>query len=353
MTSYAWQDLIAELRAAGAKPEHERRIVRALFGRAPMRAPNGANFPKAVLAVIPELEARWAEVSRVVRVSGDKLLSKLADGELVESVMLPREGICISTQVGCAVGCRFCMTGRSGLVRQLTSAEMLAQVKAGMAIEPKLSKVKFMGMGEPAHNRRNVLETLDVLGGPLEFAHKNLTVSSVGDVKLFEALATGPVRPGLAVSLHTTDADLRRHLLPKAPDLAPETLVRMAVDYAGLVKYPVQFEWTLLEGINDTEAQVERLAGWLAGRRAMVNFIALNPIPDSPFRRVPEERAEALITVLRRAGVVATLRQSAAQDVDGGCGQLRAKCLHEEGAAEAEDAEEEGKVVPIRPVKAE
>lgn len=350
--SYAWQDLIAELRAAGAKPEHERRIVRALFGRAPMKAPNGANFPKAVLEAIPQIESRWAAVSRVVRVSGDKLLSQLSDGELVESVMLPREGLCISTQVGCAVGCRFCMTGRSGLVRQLTSAEMLAQVKAGIAIEPKLSKVKFMGMGEPAHNRRNLLETLDVLGGVLEFAHKNLTVSTVGDVKLLEALAAGPVRPGLAVSLHATDAELRRHLLPKAPDLAPETLVKMAIDYADLVKYPVQFEWTLLEGVNDAVDQIERLAGWLAGRRAMVNFIALNPIPDSPYRRVPQARAEDLITVLRRAGVVATLRQSAAQEVDGGCGQLRAKCLHEQGvAAKNEDQEEQGRIVPITPRK--
>lgn len=209
-----------------------------------------------------------------------------------------------------------------------------------------------MGMGEPAHNRRNLLETLDVLGGVLEFAHKNLTVSTVGDVKLLEALAAGPVRPGLAVSLHATDAELRRHLLPKAPDLAPETLVKMALDYADLVKYPVQFEWTLLEGVNDAVDQIERLAGWLAGRRAMVNFIALNPIPDSPYRRVPQARAEDLITVLRRAGVVATLRQSAAQDVDGGCGQLRAKCLHEQGvAAKNEDQEEQGRIVPITPRK--
>ena len=173
-----------------------------------------------------------------------------------------------------------------------------------------------------------------------------------GQERPWESVWQRPVRPGLAVSLHATDAELRRHLLPKAPDLAPETLVKMAIDYADLVKYPVQFEWTLLEGVNDAVDQIERLAGWLAGRRAMVNFIALNPIPDSPYRRVPQARAEDLITVLRRAGVVATLRQSAAQEVDGGCGQLRAKCLHEQGvAAKNEDQEEQGRIVPITPRK--
>lgn len=327
--SFAWPELLEALRAAGAKPEHERRIVRALFGLVPMAPTKGANFPKPVLEALPAIEARWAEAGRVVRISGGKMLLSMSDGELVEAVMLPREGLCISTQVGCAVGCRFCMTGRSGLVRQLTSAEMLAQVRAGLTLEPNLSKVKFMGMGEPAHNRRNVLETLEVLGGPLEFAHKNITVSTVGDPKLIEALRNHSVKPGLAVSLHATDPALRRELLPKAPLIDPDELVRLACGYADAVKYPVQFEWTLLAGINDKDDQAAHLAALLKGRRAMVNFIALNPIPGSPFERVPVSRAEELITILRKSGVVATLRQSAAQDVDGGCGQLRAKCLRQ------------------------
>jgi 23S rRNA (adenine2503-C2)-methyltransferase len=144
----------------------------------------------------------------------------LADGMTAESVLLARDGLCVSSQVGCAVGCVFCMTGREGLVRQLGSAEIVAQVALARALRP-VKKVVFMGMGEPAHNLENVMEAIDLLGTVGGIGHKNLVFSTVGDPRVFERLASGRVKPALALSLHTTKAALRAELLPRAPALTP------------------------------------------------------------------------------------------------------------------------------------
>ena len=170
-----------------------------------------------------------------------RLLVELADGQMVESVLLPRGGLCVSTQVGCAVGCVFCMSGRDGLLRQLGSAEIVAQVVLARR-RRAVNKVVFMGMGEPAHNLDNVLEAIQLLGTQGNIGHKNLVLSTVGDLRVFERLMAGltspplpnplpqggdgvdfhkqTVRPALAISLHTTDAALRTKLLPHAPQIA-------------------------------------------------------------------------------------------------------------------------------------
>lgn len=327
------------LKRAGAKPEHVRRILLAWMGRAAWAADSKCRYPAAVERVLPEVRAVLESIGRVECSDEEsaKLLLAMRAGDFVEAVLLPREGLCVSTQVGCAVGCRFCMTGRSGLVRQLGSLEILAQVREGLRRMPMLSKIKFMGMGEPSHNLRAVLEALEFLGSAegLAFAHKALTVSTVGDERLFEALARSPVKPALALSLHTTNDTLRRELLPRAARIPIEDLLERALRYGDLAKFPVQIEWTLLSGVNDGLDEAERLAGLLKGRRAMVNYIDLNAVPGSDFRPVPEVRAEELITVLRRSGTVATLRKSAARTVEGGCGQLRAVRLAESARGSA------------------
>lgn len=251
----------------------------------------------------------------------------LADGQTVEAVLLPRDGVCVSTQVGCAVGCVFCMTGRAGLLRQLTSAEIVAQVVLGRRRRP-VKKVVFMGMGEPAHNLDNVLEAIDLLGIEGGIGHKNLVFSTVGDRRVFERLPQGTVKPALALSLHTTDHELRRRLLPKAPDLAPAELVELGEAYARRTGYPIQYQWTLLEGVNDTEAELEGIARLLAGKYAVMNLIPYNSIEGGDgFRRPSWERAAEMARRLHGRGILAKLRHSAGQDVEGGCGQLRARAL--------------------------
>jgi 23S rRNA (adenine2503-C2)-methyltransferase len=142
---------------------------------------------------------------------------------------------------------------------------------------------------------------------------------------VFERLPEGAVRPALALSLHTTDSELRARLLPRAPRIAPEELVELAECYARATTYPVQYQWTLLAGVNDGDAELEEIARLLAGKYAVMNFIPYNTVPGLTFRRPEAARALEMLRFLRRRGVLAKLRRSAGQDVEAGCGQLRAR----------------------------
>lgn len=218
------------------------------------------------------------------------------------------------------------MTGTTGLVRQLGSAEIVAQVVLARQRQP-VKRVVFMGMGEPAHNLDNVLEAIDLLGTAGDIGHKNLVFSTVGDPRVFEALPQGRVKPALALSLHTTRADLRTQLLPRAPRLTPEELVAAGEIYARATGYPIQYQWTLLAGINDTDEEVEGIVRLLSGKYAILNLIPYNPTAGMPYQRPDAHHAEELVRRLHRRGILTKLRQSAGQDVDGGCGQLRARAV--------------------------
>ncbi len=291
----------------------------------------GPALPAGVMAALPALEAELAGLARVhAEHPGEdgsaRLLVRLGDRQTVESVLLPRDGLCVSSQVGCAVGCVFCMTGRDGLLRQVASAEIVAQVVLARARRP-VKKVVFMGMGEPAHNLDNVLEAIQLLGNEGGIGHKNLVFSTVGDPRVFERLPQGPVKPALALSLHTSRAELRAELLPKAPRIDPQDLVELGETYARSTGYPIQYQWTLLDGINDTPEELDGIVRLLSGKYAIMNMIPYNTIPDLPYRRPAWEKAADIARQLHRRGILTKLRNSAGQDVDGGCGQLRARSI--------------------------
>jgi 23S rRNA (adenine2503-C2)-methyltransferase len=326
------QDLKRRLREAGAGPSHEQRILRlwshALPRDSGRRLP-GTFFPSALLDALPAIEAELAGLARVHAVhpgadGSERLLVALADGQTVESVLLPRDGLCVSSQVGCAVGCRFCMTGRDGLLRQVGSAEIVAQVALARMRRP-VRKVVFMGMGEPAHNLDNVLEAIDLLGTVGNIGHKNLVFSTVGDPRVFERLPQERVKPALALSLHTTRAELRKTLLPRAPAMTPEELVDAGERYARATGYPVQYQWTLLEGVNDGPEDVEGIVKLLSGKYGVLNMIPFNAVEGVGFSRPSWERCREMARALHERGILTKLRNSAGQDVDGGCGQLRAR----------------------------
>ena len=379
-------DLRERLRGLGAKPCHEDRLLRgwsqvSSYDR--KGSPAATFFPAAMRRELPAIEA---ELDGLARLHGEypadnevaRLLVELSDGQMVESVLLPRGGLCVSTQVGCAVGCVFCMSGRAGLLRQLGSAEIVAQVVLARR-RREVSKVVFMGMGEPAHNLDNVLEAIDVLGTQGNIGHKNLVLSTVGDLRVFERLmgedcSTGlnpsqpplirggadsalplkwgkqaireadartrgracegawrgvgaAVRPALALSLHTTDDALRAKLLPHAPNIPVEELVERAEAYARATGYPVQYQWTLIEGMNDNDAELERIVQLLTGKYAIMNFIPFNDVDGLPYRRPSPERAAYIVGTLKQRGLVTQLRDSAGQEIEGACGQLRARAV--------------------------
>ena len=216
------------------------------------------------------------------------------------------------------------MTGRDGLLRQLGSAEIVAQVALARSLRP-VRKVVFMGMGEPAHNLDNVMDAIELLGTVGGVAHKNLVFSTVGDARVFERLPLGTVKPALALSLHSTKAGLRAQLLPRAPRIEPAVLVALGEHYARATGYPIQYQWTLLDGINDGDDEVDAIAALLAGKHAMMNMIPYNTVVGLAYRRPSWERAAEIVRSLNRRGILTRLRRSAGQDVDAGCGQLRAR----------------------------
>ena len=319
-----------ELRAAGAPPRHEVLALRAWSRGLALDAfahREDSQFSARLRAALPALEARFGELAtiRSEHAGADgsvRLLLVLGDGQTIESVLLPGDGVCVSTQVGCAVGCLFCMTGRDGLLRQLRSAEIVAQVALARARRP-IRRVVFMGMGEPAHNLDNVLEAITLLGTEGDLNTKNLVFSTVGDRRVFERLPLGPVKPALALSLHTTNPALRAQLLPRAARIEPAELVELAESYARATKYPTQYQWTLLEGVNDGDDELENIARLLAGKYAVMNFIPYNTVAGSAFRRPSWQRAADMTRYLHQRGILAKLRRSAGQDVEAGCGQLR------------------------------
>ncbi|WP_428420769.1 RNA methyltransferase [Methylibium sp.] len=324
------------LRALGARPGHEQSVLRHWACALPQQRRSAREdvLPLALREALPALEAELQGLARLrsehpAEDGSARLLVALADGQTVESVRLPRDGLCVSTQVGCAVGCVFCMTGQGGLLRQLGSAEIVAQVALARSISNNggrsVKKVVFMGMGEPAHNLDNVLEAIELLGTAGGIGHKNLVFSTVGDERVFERLPQGPVKPALALSLHTTKPELRAQLLPRAPRIAPEELVAHGERYARATGYPVQYQWTLIDGVNDGDDELDGIVRLLAGRYAVMNLIPYNTVDGLSFQRPAWERAVAMAGALHRRGVLTKLRRSAGQDVEGGCGQLRAR----------------------------
>ena len=328
------QDLHHSLAAIGARPCHIGRITRAWLKGLPLDA--GTRHQKSEdyfpLSVRNGLAPIAAQVDGLARIHSQhtatdgslRLLVALKDGQMVESVLLPRDGLCVSSQVGCAVGCTFCMTGKSGLLRQLGSAEIVAQVALARRIRP-VKKVVFMGMGEPAHNLDNVLDAIDLLGTDGNIGHKNLVFSTVGDPRVFERLPQQRIKPALALSLHTTRAELRAQLLPRAPHIDPAELVDLGEAYARSVGYPIQYQWTLLAGINDTAEEMDAAVRLLKGKYGVLNIIPYNSVEGDSFQRPASERIDAIKRYLHSNGVLTKVRDSAGQDVDGGCGQLRAR----------------------------
>ena len=318
----------------GAKRCHEDRLLR-LWSSA-LAVDTAATRPEHHLParlkreapkLFEKLSALTRTVSRHDGADGSiRLLVGLHDGQNIETVLLPRAGLCVSVQVGCAVGCLFCMTGRSGLLRQLGSLEMAAQVVLARRIRP-IRKVVFMGMGEPAHNLDNVLESIDLLGTLGGIAHKSLVLSTVGDLRVFERLPRQRVKPALAVSLHSSDRHLRARLLPRAAPIEPELLTQAAQTYALASGYPTQYQWTLLEGVNDSDAEIDGISRLLTGKYAVMNLIPFNSVEGSGFRRPSAQRCEAMARSLNSRGVLTKVRLSSGQDIDAGCGQLRARSI--------------------------
>ena len=264
-----------------------------------------------------------------------KYLLRLHDGAEVESVQMGFSGrytACLSSQVGCAMGCVFCATGQMGFSRNLTSGEMVAQAhhvarELRRTHGESLRNIVMMGMGEPLHNFQPTMEALDIItdNRGLNIGPARVAISTVGYIPGIQKLARHPKRYSLAVSLHGASDEERGELIPINQRWPLAELLEACREYSAIKRARVFFAWTLIGGVNDSDDHAQRLAAILQGMDAHVNLIPLNPTEGFDGQAPDEVRVRAFQQIIQDAGLPSTVRQRRGIDVAAGCGQLKAK----------------------------
>jgi len=267
-----------------------------------------------------------------------KLLLQLKDGETIEAVGIPtaeRLTVCVSSQVGCPMACRFCATGQGGLQRSLASYEMIDQVLTmGEATGRRPTHVVFMGMGEPLLNLSAVLESIKCFCRDLGIGQRRITISTVGIPQQINRLAQqaqqvlGRSQFTLAVSLHAPNQPLREHLIPTAKAYPLENLLEDCRSYVAQTGRRVSFEYLLLAGVNDQPHHAVELAKWLRGFQSHVNLMTYNPIAEEDFQRPSPQQVQGFRQILMGRGLAVSVRASRGLDRDAACGQLRRRLVH-------------------------
>ncbi len=262
-----------------------------------------------------------------------KYLFALADGNVVESVWMRYQhgnSVCISSQVGCRMGCRFCASTLDGLVRNLTPAEMLDQIYAiTLETGERVSNVVVMGSGEPLDNYENLLRFLTLLtdGNGLHISQRSVTVSTCGLVPKMRELAQEKLQITLALSLHAATDEKRRGLMPIAERYSLEELMAACAYYFEQTGRRITFEYSLVRNVNDTRQDAETLASLIRGLNCHVNLIPVNPVRERAYVQSEKHAVEAFAALLQKKGVNATVRRELGRDIDGACGQLRRRFL--------------------------
>jgi len=293
-----------------------------------------SDLPKGLRIELAEhfalFESR-VEKHLVARDDTHKLLLRLHDDTLIECVLIQEEGrhtACISTQVGCGMGCVFCASGLNGVVRNLTVGEMLEQLVRLRNLTPsdrRLTHIVVMGMGEPLANLDRLLKTLAISGEAdgLGIGARHITISTVGLPAMIRRLADTGKQYHLAVSLHASNDELRNSIVPTNTSTGIAAILAAADYFFETTGRQVTFEYVVLGGMNDQPIHATQLVGWLRGRKSHVNLIPWNDVEGLPYRKPSEEDLDGFIRYLRRHGVSVTVRQRKGAEIDAACGQLR------------------------------
>ena len=341
LLSLSETELSQWLATHGVRSFRARQIRRWLFEKGAGSVADMTDLPRTLRArleaetVLGTLEVAAEQASRD---GTNKRLYRLPDGPLIESVLMKygdgRRTACISSQAGCAMGCVFCATGQMGFARHLTSTEIFEQVwrydRALKAAGERLSNVVLMGMGEPFHNYDAVVAAMRRMNTELGIGARHITVSTVGLVPRIRQLADEGLQVTLAVSLHAATDTARSAMMPVNRRWPIEELVAACREYVDKTHRRVTFEWALIDGETDSQAEAQRLGRLLAGLLCHVNVIPLNPTGGYGGRPSPPERVDRFVKTLARHGVPASVRVRRGIDIDAGCGQLRSRVLEGE-----------------------
>ncbi len=254
----------------------------------------------------------------------------LADGEAIETVLLPERDhvtLCISTQVGCALGCAFCLTGKRGWIRNLDPAEILDQVlrvRRDLPSPERLTNIVLMGMGEPLRNFPNVMQALEIIRSPagLQFSHRHVTLSTAGILPELVLLGSRRNFVKLAISLNASTAEQRSRLMPINRTIPLEDLLSACRQIPLAKREKITFEYVLLRGVNDSPEDARRLCRLLHGIAAKINLIPFNEYPGCRFQRPEEDRVQNFRGILISHHLTATVRQSKGREISAACGQL-------------------------------
>lgn len=327
-------ELATWCQAQGEQPYRADQIRKWIFGKRvesfDVMTDLSASLRKKLAESFALFSARVA-AHQTARDGTEKLLLELADGETIECVLMREEDrrtICISTQVGCGMGCVFCASGLLGLSRNLSAGEIVEQILRLDRLLPPLERITnivVMGMGEPLANLANLLKALSSLDekGGLGLSPRRITISTVGLPEKMRELARQGKPFNLAVSLHAPNDRLRNDLVPVNERIGIEAILAAADDFFEQTGRRVTYEYVVLAGRNDDLEQARELVGLLSGRNAHLNLIPMNAVSELPFHDPGAERLHAFVDALERGGVTTTVRKRKGVDIDAACGQLR------------------------------
>lgn len=330
------QELEGLLSSFGKERYRAHQILRWLYQKAVRSIDEMTNLSKKLrqdlnqIALISHLSLLRSEQSKD---GTKKFLFELEDGERIESVLIPdrrRLTLCLSTQVGCAMGCRFCLTGKIGFKRNLTLSEILNQilgVRETLSPEESVTNIVLMGMGEPLANYQNTLKAIELMTHPeaFNFSYRRVTLSTVGLLPELEELTREKVRFRLALSLNASDEETRDRLMPINRRYPLREILKVCRKFPLHRRDRITFEYVLIEGENDSVKEAKGVVKLLKGIPSKVNLIPLNEAPEIPYKRPSDEKIRRFQEILIAAGLTAIVRRSKGADISAACGQLQGK----------------------------
>lgn len=326
------EELKALMAALGDKPFRAKQIYSWLHEQLVTSYDEMTNIPKSLKEKLKDYPITALEMVdvQISKIDGTrKYLFRLSDGNVIESVLMRYKhgnSVCISSQVGCRMGCRFCASTIGGLTRCLTASEMLDQIYRIQVLSgERVSNVVVMGTGEPLDNYENLLRFIHVLTeeGGLHISQRNLTVSTCGLVPKMYELAKEKLQMTLALSLHAPNDEKRQELMPIARKYTMDEVLDACRNYFAETGRRITFEYSLVAGVNDSDQDARELSGKIGDINCHVNLIPVNPIKERSFQRSTRQAVENFKIKLEKCGINVTIRREMGSDIDGACGQLR------------------------------